>query len=319
MRPEVSPTARALLALELIQGQPGISADRLAQRLGVTSRAARRYVAILREADIPIISTSGPFGGYRLGRGIRLPPLTFSQGEALALVMAVLDGHHEASDPEDRAGSALRKILRALPEAVAAQAESVRRTAATVRDRGAARPDPGTTAALVAACAEHRHAEVGYCSEAGTEWTSVVEPWAVVVRHGRWYLLCCAVDREAVRTYRVDRITGVTLRESTFTPPTDLVDPAAALETHLGTGWEYPTEVLIHGPLELCERALPRPAGQLAAVDEGTTRLVGSTSNPFSYAAWLVALPVPFRVVQGPELRAAVRHMGERLLDAAAD
>ena len=60
-----SPTARALLALELVQGSPGITADRLADKLGVSERAARRYVGILREAGIPIESVRGPYGGYR--------------------------------------------------------------------------------------------------------------------------------------------------------------------------------------------------------------------------------------------------------------
>ena len=67
--PENSPTARALLALELIQAGPGITADRLAERLGVSERAARRYVGVLREAGVPIESTRGPYGGYRVGRG----------------------------------------------------------------------------------------------------------------------------------------------------------------------------------------------------------------------------------------------------------
>ena len=142
---EVSPTARALLTLELIQGSPGITADRLAERLGVSERAARRYVGILREAEIPIDSVRGPYGGYRVGRGLRIPPLMFSATEAIGLVMAVLDGHHDAVDPADPVGGALGKIVRALPEAVAAQAEVVRRTTAPAPDRGAARPDAGTT------------------------------------------------------------------------------------------------------------------------------------------------------------------------------
>src|SRR6478672_12823753 len=107
VRPDSSPTARALLTLELVQDSPGITADRIADKLGVTGRAARRYVEILREAGIPIESIRGPYGGYRLGRGVRLPPLMFSSTEALALVMAVLDGHHDASDPTDPVGSAL--------------------------------------------------------------------------------------------------------------------------------------------------------------------------------------------------------------------
>lgn len=83
VRSEVSPTARALLALELIQGNPGITTDRLADKLGVSARAVRRQVGILREAGIPIESLRGPYGGYRVGRGLRPPPLMFSATEAL--------------------------------------------------------------------------------------------------------------------------------------------------------------------------------------------------------------------------------------------
>src|SRR5260370_29037036 len=98
MAHDVSPTARALLALEVIQNSPGITAHRLGARLGVTERAARRYVAILREADLPIESISGPHGGYRVGRSLRLPPLMFTAAEAMGLVMAVAGGPQPATD-----------------------------------------------------------------------------------------------------------------------------------------------------------------------------------------------------------------------------
>src|SRR5699024_7773362 len=101
---------------------------------------------------IPLESIRGPYGGYRLGRGARLPPLMFSSAEALGLVMAALDGHHQVSDSTDPVGSAIGKIVRALPEPVAAQVEAVRRTTAPAPDRAAARPDPGITTDLVHAC-----------------------------------------------------------------------------------------------------------------------------------------------------------------------
>jgi len=104
MSRDVSPTARALMALEAIQASPGITAADLGRRLGVTERAARRYVAILREADLPIDSVSGPYGGYRVGRGLRLPPLMFTAAEAMGLVMAVLEGHRQAASPADLVG-----------------------------------------------------------------------------------------------------------------------------------------------------------------------------------------------------------------------
>jgi predicted DNA-binding transcriptional regulator YafY len=315
-RDGVSPTARALLALELIQASPGITADRLADKLDVSERAARRYVGILREAEIPIESERGPYGGYRVGRGLRLPPLVFSAEEALGLVMAVLDGHHDAADPTDAVGGALGKIVRALPETVAAQAELVRRTAAPVPDRAAARPDSGITTDLVEACSQHRRARVDYCSEAGSEWTVEVEPWAVVVRHGRWYLLCRVPAKDAVRAYRVDRVRAVENLTATFVPPPDL-DAVALLEDHLAVGWEYAAEVVIDAPVEKVARCLPRSLGRLDAVDAHTSRLTGTTGNPYWYAEQLATVPASFRVLGGVELQHTVRWLGERLLAAS--
>src|SRR5690242_18017664 len=109
MADDTSPTARALRTLELLQATPGLTADRLAEKLGVSGRAARRYVGILREAGVPVVATRGPYDGYRVGRGLRLPPLTFTPAEALGA------GHGGARRPPRRrrprhAGRALGKI-----------------------------------------------------------------------------------------------------------------------------------------------------------------------------------------------------------------
>ncbi|CAM5480172.1 transcriptional regulator [Streptomyces spiroverticillatus] len=316
MESDTSPTARALLALELLQSFPGITAARLADRLGVSERAARRYVGILREANIPVDSDRGPYGGYRLGRGLRLPPLTFSATEALCLVMAVLDGHHDANDTTGPVGSALGKIVRALPEPVAAQAEAVRRAAAPVPDRAAARPDPGATAELVRACSEHRRVLLAYRSEAGAQYDTEVDPWAVVVRHGRWYLLCWSHTSDGRRAYRIDRIRTVELLAEVFDPPVGL-DPVAVLEEHLAVGWEYTAEVIVDAPYGTVAHLVPSSLGRLEPVDATTCRLTGTTSNPRWYAEQLAALPAPFRVTGGEELRHCVRELGQRLLTAA--
>jgi predicted DNA-binding transcriptional regulator YafY len=315
VKPDTSPTARALLALELVQGSPGITAERLAGRLGISQRAVRRYVGILREAGIPIASVRGPYGGYHVGRGLRLPPLMFTAAEALGLVMAVLDGHHDASDPADPVGSALGKIVRALPEPVAAQAEAVRRTTAPAPDRAAARPDQETTAALVQACSSRRRVRLRYRSEAGSQWLTEVDPWAVVVRHGRWYLLCRTHATDARRAYRIDRVRELEVLDDTFSPPADL-DPVAMLEEHLAIGWEHDVEVVIDAPVEIAARCLPRSLGLLEPLDASTARLAGSTSNPVWYAEQLVAIPAPYRIVRCPDLREAARDLGRRLLAA---
>ncbi len=312
---ESNPTARAVRCLQLVQDSPGITADRLARALGCSSRAARRYVAVLREAGIAVTSERGPYGGYRLASGTRLPPLTFSAPEALGLVMAVLDGHHDAADATAPAGAALAKLVRALPAPVAEQVQVMRRTTAPAADRGAVRPDPATTMVLVQACAQRRRVQMLYRSEAGTEWQSEVEPWSVVVRHGRWYLLCRSLTASAVRAYRVDRVVQAVELDASFAPPADL-DPVASLEAHLGVGWEYAADVVVEAPVDRVRHWLSPALGRLEVVDERTTRLVGSTSNPFWYAAQLGALLCPFRVVAGPELRDTVQALGDRFVAA---
>jgi predicted DNA-binding transcriptional regulator YafY len=311
-----SPTARALLALEWIQSIPGITAQRLSDKLGVSERAARRYVNILREAGMPIESVRGPYGGYRVGRGLKLPPLMFSAEEALGLVMAVLDGHHDASDPSNPVGNALGKIMRALPEPVAAQAEAVRRTTAPAPDRAAARPDAATTTELVQACASHRRVRIGYRSEAGSEWIADVDPWAIVVRHGRWYLLCWSYGSDAQRAYRIDRVRDVEVLDDVFEPPANL-DPVAMLEQHLAVGWEYDIEIVIDAPFDTVSRCVPRTLGLLESLDDETCRLVGSTSNPVWYAEQLAVVPATYRILKCPELQRAARTLGHRMLAAS--
>jgi predicted DNA-binding transcriptional regulator YafY len=313
-----SPTGRALRALELLQIQPGITAGQLAAQLDVTERAARRYVAILREADIPVESARGPYGGYRVGRGVRLPPLVFSAAEALGLAMAVLDGSHAAAEGDDLVGAALSKIIRALPENIGRPAAAMRRHASAAPDRGAVRPGTATMSALVDAIAAQRRVSIGYRSQAGSEWTEDVDPWAVVVRHSRWYLLCHSHRANAVRAYRIDRIQSVATGGDPFRAPGDDLDYVDLLEQHLGAGWEFETRVVFDAPADEVARYVRPPMGRLRRIDDGARCvLTGSTSNPAMYAGeWLAAIPLRFRVEGGPELRAAVATVAARLTAA---
>jgi predicted DNA-binding transcriptional regulator YafY len=142
------------------------------------------------------------------------------------------------------------------------------------------------------------------------------DPWAVVVRHGRWYLLCRAGSERAVRAYRVDRMRDVEPLDDPFDRPAGL-DPVTMLEEHLAVGWEYAVEVVVEAPADRVRRYLSPALGRLEAVDAQHTRLVGSTSNPYWYAEQLAVIPAPFRVVGGVELRSTVATLGRRLLAAS--
>ncbi|GAA4706819.1 helix-turn-helix transcriptional regulator [Nocardioides conyzicola] len=291
-------------ALELIQARPGITADQLGAGLGVTGRAARRYVAILREADLPVESVSGPYGGYRVGRGLRLPPLMFTAAEATGLVMATIEGHRGAADPADVVGGALAKILRVLPERVAVPTPTSSGDTATHEH----------LERLLAACSARRVLRLSYRTGRRTS-VMEVEPWAVVLRHSRWYLLCWSRSREAQRVLRVDRVESTEPLAETFEPPDDL-DAMRTVEEHFSQGWRYAVEVVVEAPPEQVERWVPRSFARLEALPDGRTRMVATTDDPDWYARHLALIPVRFTVV-GDEVRAALAGLAQRL-DAAA-
>lgn len=308
------------MALQILQSRPGITADRLAERLGVTDRAARRCIATLREAGVPIESQRGRYGGYRLGRGIRLPPLVFSATEALGLVMAVLEGDHVADDPTTPVGSAIGKIIAALPENVARPAAQLRAHAAAAPNRAAAHPDVTVTSAVVSAVAASRRVSLTYTNSDGRTWTAPVDPWAVVVRYGRWYLLGYSHHAEAVRTYRIDRVEAVGESRERFEVPADL-DPVRVLEEHLGLGWPLETRVTFDAPLDRLSPWVSPHVGRLSPHPEDPQRtlLEGSTNDAMSYAAeYLAAIPFDFEVEGGPELVAAVKQLADRFVRAGA-
>ncbi|MGH3160061.1 MAG: helix-turn-helix transcriptional regulator [Streptosporangiaceae bacterium] len=323
MAHDVSPTARALLALEVIQNSPGVTACRLGERLGVTERAARRYVAILREADLPIESLTGPYGGYRLGRGLRLPPLMFTAAEAMGLVMAVLEGHGGAADPADIVGSALAKITRVLPAGVASPVRALREVTPVPPARRTS-ASPELIAQLIGACDTERRVRLTYRLPTGTDTRTEtftdrsmdVDPWAVVLWHSRWYLLGWSHTKQAQRILRVDRIAAVEVLPDTFTPPPGL-DALRTLEDHLSQGWDHPVDVLIDATVEDTARWIPRSLGRLEAAEPGRTRLRATTSEPEWYARQLAVIPAPFRVLASPGLQRATAALGQQLRQAS--
>jgi predicted DNA-binding transcriptional regulator YafY len=142
-----------------------------------------------------------------------------------------------------------------------------------------------------------------------------VDPWAVVVRHGRWYVLGWSHAADARRLYRIDRVTSVDVLDRTFVPPTEL-DPLRDLEEQLSQGWPYAVEVEIDAPLDEVRRWMPRSLGRTESIDDQRTRLVGSTENLDWYATEIAEIRARFTVVGGPEIRAAVGRLAQRLADS---
>src|SRR6478672_11458691 len=101
------PTARVLALLEILQSGGTHTVARLADRLDVDERTLRRYAAHLTDLGIPVQSVRGRYGGYRLAPGYRLPPLMFTDDEAVAVMLGL-----SAARTDPAAGSAAAKVHR---------------------------------------------------------------------------------------------------------------------------------------------------------------------------------------------------------------
>src|SRR5690348_6048183 len=103
----------------------------LAERLEVNIRTVRDYVQTLQDLGIPVEAERGRYGAYRLRPGYKLPPLIFTEDEALALTMSLLlakeSGLAQVAPAFD---GALAKVERVLPATTRARIQAVEQTVA---------------------------------------------------------------------------------------------------------------------------------------------------------------------------------------------
>src|SRR5213592_4831337 len=120
------PTARVLAVLELLQAHGRMTGPELARRLEVEVRTIRNYIETLQDLGIPVEAERGRYGAYRLRPGFKLPPMMFTDDEAIALTLGLLLSRRLGITSETPAAEgALAKIERVLPPAVRDQVSAV--------------------------------------------------------------------------------------------------------------------------------------------------------------------------------------------------
>lgn len=312
------PLTRVLALLELLQTHPGLTGAQLADRLGTDVRTVRRYAARLRELGIPVESDRGRFGGYRLARGYRMPPLMLTNEEALVVVLGLLAGERLGMSTTAPAGAgALAKIERVLPDPLraplAAMRDTLSFTAGTVLAQA---PEAGVLLTLAHACRSGRTVGLRYRSWHREDTEREVDPYGVVFHSGCWYLVGHDRLRDGLRTFRIDRIASATPGAATFTVP-DGFDPVAHLTASLArTPAPWQVEVLIEGPVEDIERRLPRTIATLTATPTGVL-MRAQAAELDSVARLLASLEWPFTVHGPDQLRRSLKDLAQRLTAAA--
>ena len=332
----VRPTARVLALLELLQAGGTRTVADLAQRLAVDERTVRRYVEHLRDLNVPVDAVRGRYGGYRLARHYRMPPLMLTDEEALAVVWALLLSRQAGSGPASLLAvqSAVAKVRRVLPAVLARRIDAVIDTVGFTAARGEGSdinndPDDsvndGSAQVLLvlAEAARHRRpVTFGYTARQGQLTRRSVQPHGVVAHRGRLYLTGFDVTRQALRTFRLDRIDGVRLLEGTFAVTAD-TDPVQQVIGPLSQApWRHEVSFRIRADVGHIRARIPEtlasvtPVSASAESGEGWLRVFLRAERLEWVAGTLAMLDRPFVIETPRALHDTVVTLGHRLIGA---
>ncbi|MEO8118910.1 MAG: YafY family protein [Rhodoferax sp.] len=308
-----SPTTRVLAVLELLQSHDALSGNALAQRLEVDGRTLRRYISKLQELGIPVESERGRYGAYRLTPGSKLPPMMFTDTEAVALSVGLLFAKQLGlAATGSGAQSAQAKLERVMPKGLGAK---LRALAATVQlDLSQAVAAIPSEALLDMSAAAHgrQRVRLQYGSARDEVTEREFDCYGLAWRGGSWYGVGYCHLRHDLRSFRLDRIQSIVPLKTVFAPPEDfdavrhLALGLASLPRAHAIAVRLKTDMAT-ARAELFEAiGLFHPAGE-------EVMLYSQADDLAWYARQLARLSFDFEVMAPAELRQALRDCATRL------
>ena len=313
------PAGRVLTLLELLQSGGVRTAAELAERLGVDERTVRRYVEHLLDLEIPVESVRGRYGGYRLARGYRLPPLMLGDDEALAVLLGLLEGRRSglttALGPAGETAAA--KIRRVLPARLGDRLQGVLDSVAFTGEPAADFTLDATVLLTISdAVANRRPIAIAY----GDRTDRTVHPHAIVNHRNRWYVRALDPAIGEARTFRLDRISGVRTLSGSFEPLDE--DPTQSLLTGFATAdYRYEVAIRVRGTVEQIRNRFPASVAIVEPLGDGEDSRWHRLAIRAERLDWipplLAALDLPFQIEHPLELRELLLALAERLAAGA--
>jgi proteasome accessory factor B len=312
--------ARYLKIAMILKDHPdGISAQALADRIGVSKRTVYRDVLAMDEqAGLPIWNDEGRFG---LSSGAFLQPLALTLHEATTLFLAARMLAKASDEHDTELIGAFVKLASILPPVLAEHIQ------ATVDAFSTTPPNDRFTKVyrvLAEAWANRRVVQLEY--DAGVydpkkkPRRTRVRPLAIepsALTHAL-YLIGYDEERKARRTFKVERILSAALTPETFPAP-DGASPARELLR----AWdviadEDPVEVVIRFSPAVAKRAAEtrwHPSQTLEPQDDGSLLWRGQVAGMREIRIWILGWGADAEVLQPAALRDEV---AAELLRAAA-
>ncbi|MHB8753171.1 MAG: helix-turn-helix transcriptional regulator [Aggregatilineales bacterium] len=232
MTNKMNRTDRLLAIVLELQAKKMLRAEDLAAIFEVTKRTIYRDMLALCEAGVPVVSL--PRQGYSLVEGYFLPPLSFSTEEAMMLLLGSdFAAQNFDANYREAAESASRKIEAVLPEALRTEIGYLQRS---IRFMVCNVSDPlEMLQQLRRAILSHNRVRFCYHARISADeqmdgQLRDVDPYALVHIGGKWQLVGYCHLRHDIRHFRLDRIEGLTLLNSTFARPSSFKFGSPKLE-----------------------------------------------------------------------------------------
>jgi predicted DNA-binding transcriptional regulator YafY len=207
---------RLFAILLTLQHKRRVRALDLAEQFEVSKRTIYRDLSALNQMGIPLVALPGE--GFELVEGYYIPPLMFTEIEALAMILGSRLLTQQAAGSLTRAAKqALAKITVALSEQTRSQAEALANIVSFITPQEKFNLDDPQLLTLQKAIQEKRVIHIRYHSYRKDEVTERdVEPHQLFYSDGIWYLEGYCRWRKGIRAFRLSRIETLELRTETF-------------------------------------------------------------------------------------------------------
>lgn len=214
---DTSRLSRLTAILTQLQTKRLITATALAEKFGVSVRTIYRDIRALEQSGVPVLTEEGK--GYTLMEGYRLPPVSFTEGEANALITAgkFVSKNKDASFVKEYT-EAIEKIKAVLRFNTRENAELLSNRMA-VSQNDAASTTSNYLASLQLALTNFNPVRMAYQKQGASEAEArTVEPFALLSTQENWLLVAWCRLRKEFRIFRLDRIKQLNVLSEKFEP-----------------------------------------------------------------------------------------------------
>jgi predicted DNA-binding transcriptional regulator YafY len=307
------PTTRVLAVLELLQTHGRMSGAEMSSRLAVDARTLRRYIVTLEEIGIPITTERGRHGGYSLMAGFKLPPMMFTDDEALALAIGLLAARSLGfAEAAPAVASAQAKLERIMPANLKRRVRAVDETVRLDMVRAVAPADNGALVTLSSAALAQQRVYLHYRAPDGKDTEREFDAYGLAFRSGCWYVIGMCHLRGGMRSFRLDRIVKVEPRPLSFARPAHFDALEHLRQSMASMERAHPIEVLLKTDLKTASGHFFDAIGLFEQAEDGVL-LRSQTDHIDWFAGHLAGMPFDFEVRSPPALRDSLARLGARL------